>query len=65
MISYLKKEDLEWLGFNWFRLRVGLLILDSQSKMSKLEIFLQTMTKNFEIFPSLKELKESLLKAFE
>lgn len=26
--SYLKKEDLEWLGFNWFRLRVGFLILD-------------------------------------
>ena len=25
---YLKKEDLEWLGFNWFKLRVGLLILE-------------------------------------
>ena len=25
---YLKKEDLEWLGFNWFRLRVGLLVLE-------------------------------------
>ena len=27
---YLKKEDLEWLGFNWFRLRVGLLILEGE-----------------------------------
>ena len=33
--------------------------------MSKLEIFLQMMIENFEIFPSLKELKESLLEAFE
>ena len=33
--------------------------------MSKLEIFLQMMIQNFEIFPSLKELKETLLQAFE
>ena len=33
--------------------------------MSKLETFLQMMIQNFEIFPSLKEIKESLLKAFE
>ena len=33
--------------------------------MSKLEIFLQMMIQNFEIFPSLKEIKDSLLKAFE
>ena len=33
--------------------------------MTKLEIFLQMMIQNFEIFPSLKEIKESLLKAFE
>ncbi len=29
--TYLKKDDLEWLGFNWFRLRVGLLILEGQN----------------------------------
>ena len=23
----LKKEDLEWLGFNWLRFRIGLLTL--------------------------------------
>ena len=28
IMIYLKKEDLEWLGFNWFRFRVGLLILE-------------------------------------
>jgi hypothetical protein len=33
--------------------------------MSKEEIFMQMMTKNFEIFPSLKELKKSLLLAYE
>jgi len=33
--------------------------------MSKEEIFLQMMIQNFEIFPSLKELKETLLQAFE
>ncbi len=30
LTTYLKKEDLEWLGFNWFRLRVGLLVLEGQ-----------------------------------
>ena len=34
--TYLKKEDLEWLGFNWFRLRVGLLIFEGQRKTTKL-----------------------------
>ena len=29
--NYLKKEDLEWLGFNWFKLRVGLLFFEGQS----------------------------------
>jgi len=33
--------------------------------MTKLEIFSFLMIKKFEIFPSLKELKESLLKAYE
>jgi len=32
---YLKKEDLEWLGFNWFRFRVGLLAIDNQYQMMK------------------------------
>ena len=32
--------------------------------MSKKEIFLQMMVQNFEIFPSLKEIKDSLLQAF-
>ena len=39
--QYLKKEDLEWLGFNWFKLRVGLVILEGQREMTKLEIFLE------------------------
>ena len=62
--QYLKKKDLEWLGFNWFKLRVGLLILEDQRKTTKLEIFLEMIIRKFEIFPSLKEIKESLLKAF-
>ena len=32
--------------------------------MKKLEIFLKMMIGNFEIFPSLKEIKNSLLEAF-
>ena len=42
----LKEEDIEWLGINWYKARVGLKT-NPNKKMPKKDIFLQMINENF------------------
>ena len=52
--TFLQLDDLQWLGWNWLKARVGLLIGEGENVMkSRKQIYLEMLQQNFEYFPSL------------
>ena len=50
-------DDLEWLAWNWLKVKVGLEIVEGESKMkSRQLIYIEMIQQDFEYFPSILEI---------
>ena len=65
-IKYLKqfiyKEDFEWLGQNWRKIRIGVRTMINRTKHfnTKRAAFLEMVDENFQFFPSLKQIFDGI-----
>ena len=39
--EFMKIEDLEWLGFNWFKVRIGYKILNYETNNQRCAVFFE------------------------
>ncbi len=65
MINYdefLVKDDYEWLGWNWRKIRVGNRTLNSwtNDQSTRRAAFLEMINEDFMYFPSLKQIFEGI-----
>jgi len=57
------KNDLQWLGFNWLKIRVGLKLEKNKIRL-KNKIFIEMINQKFYYFPSLLEIQKGICLGF-